>query len=297
MYSELVDDDIRVLCDVLVKQNRLRSLRFAQLQVPGLHALLSTLSHSDCQLEELGLWACCSCDEDAFLNVQTFAVNNSLLRLDLSWNKYLTTKAWIAFFRLLRENFVGLEVLLLNGCTIADEGISELIATLANNNARLREVHGRMRAGKTIWDYCSRTLCNKACIDSTFSSNHTLHVFDIDTYSPPDEDDDSEAEDNDSEAEDNDSEAENDHSVVDDTLKNDVMWLLKMNENENKAEVSQIKIIQAHFSGPNVDVSILTRMPEPVLPFAFEWIGRTRVGLSLMYLVVRELPTLFDEEE
>lgn len=273
MGSKLVDDDIRVLCDVLVKKNRLQSLKLSELRAPSLHALLSTLSHSACQLEELGLWSCsCADDEDAFLNVQTFGVNNSLLRLDLSWNHF-ATQAWISFFILLRDTFVGLEALVLDGCTILDEGISELIATLANN-ARLREVHGGMCFGKTIWDYCSRTLFNKTCIDSTFSSNHTLHIHDIDTNSPSEDDD----------------------SVVDDALKDDVMWSLKMNENEYKAEVSQIKIIQAHFSGPNLDVSILTRMPEPVLPFAFEWIGRTRVGLSLMYLVVRELPTLFDEE-
>lgn len=121
-------------------------------------------------------------------------------------------------------------------------------------------------------------LCNKKCIDSTFASNHTIHVIDIETFQPYEDED------------------EDEDDVVDDVLKDDVMWSLKMNENENKAEVSQIKIVKAHFSGLNADAgsSIFTRMPEPILPSALEWIGRTRVGLSLMYLVVRELPMMFD---
>lgn len=229
MDSLLKDDDVTILCEVLVKTNRLRSLNLNELRAPSVCTLLSTLSHPECQLEKLGLWACsCNDDDDAFLNVgQTFAVNNSLLHLDLSWSS-LSTQAWIALFILVRETFVGLEVLRLVECILLDEEISELIATLANNK-RLRQVQVWMCCGKTIWNYCSRILCNKTCIDSTFSSNHTLHEFDIDTYDPSEYDD------------------EDDDSVVDDALKDDVMWLLKMNENENKAQVSQMKIIQAHF--------------------------------------------------
>ncbi len=162
-----------------------------------------------------------------------------------------------------------LEVLQLDQCNIVDEGITELI-TILTTNTRLREVHGLMCYAKTVWDYCSRMLFKKTCIDSTFWSNHTIEVFDMDTWYGQDEDG---------------------GSVVDDARIDDVRSSLTM-ENENKAEVSQIKIIQAHFSGPNADVSIFTRMPETILPFAMEWIGRTRVGLSLMYLIVRDLPAL-----
>lgn len=262
--------DITILCEVVVK-NRLRSLILDFLSAaPSLRALLLTLSHPDCQLEALGLFRC-NVRKDAVQNVvQISAVNTSLLHLDLSWS-YLTTRAWSAFFTFLRDTLVVLEVLKLDQCNIVDEGITELI-TILTTNTRLREVHGLMCYAKTVWDYCSRMLCSKTCIDSTFWSNHTIEVFDMDTWYGQDEDG---------------------GSVVDDARIDDVRSSLTMNENENKAEVSQIKIIQAHFSGPNADVSIFTRMPETILPFAIEWIGRTRVGLPLMYLVVQDLPTLF----
>lgn len=172
--------DITILCEVVVK-NRLRSLILDFLSAaPSLRALLLTLSHPDCQLEALGLFRCNVC-KDAVQNVvQISAVNTSLLHLDLSWS-YLTTRAWSAFFTFLRDTLVVLEVLILDQCNIVDEGITELI-TILTTNTRLREVHGLMCYAKMVWDYCSRMLCSKTCIDSTFWSNHTIEVFDMDTW-------------------------------------------------------------------------------------------------------------------
>ncbi len=39
---------------------------------------------------------------------------------------------------------------------------------------------------------------------------------------------------------------------------------------------------------------VFTRMPESVLPFALGWIERDKLGYSLIYNVVRDLPYLFD---
>jgi hypothetical protein len=70
-----------------------------------------------------------------------------------------------------------------------------------------------------------------------------------------------------------------------------------MNANEDKAEVARQKIMKQHFPvvvTEEVNMLVFARMPETVMPFAIEWIGRTDLGLSLMYNVARGLPTLFD---
>jgi hypothetical protein len=124
MDCRIEEDEVTIFCDMLMKKNRLRSLELNGLTGPSLRALLSAVSQSDCQLEELILSKCD--DDDAFLNIrQSFAVNNSLLHLNLSRSSNISTQAWIACFIFLRDAFSGLEVLRLNKCYIYDEGISE----------------------------------------------------------------------------------------------------------------------------------------------------------------------------
>ena len=68
-----------------------------------------------------------------------------------------------------------------------------------------------------------------------------------------------------------------------------------MNENENKVEVAREKILNSHFTGEAVDIGVFARMPEALLPHAIEWIGRDRLGFSLMYQFVGGYPLDFSD--
>ena len=84
----------------------------------------------------------------------------------------------------------------------------------------------------------------------------------------------------------------------------DLVPLLKLNENKDKAEVARQKILQTHLSDNDTSkMQELLDMELEVLPSVVEWIGRpshvgwkgTNVsGLSAMYNLTRRLPDLFD---
>ncbi len=69
-----------------------------------------------------------------------------------------------------------------------------------------------------------------------------------------------------------------------------------MNDNENKVEVAREKILNSHFTGEAVDIGVFARMPEALLPHAIEWIGRDRLGFSLMYQFVAGNPLYFSDD-
>ena len=111
-----------------------------------------------------------------------------------------------------------------------------------------------------IWKDIARVLCDKTSIGSIYSSNHTLQDLNIPHLTFPEE----------------------------------VVSLLAMNQNEDKSVVARQKILMHHFLARGNNANVFSRMPETMMPFAMEWIGRNRLGLSLMYNVVRDNPTLFD---
>ena len=111
-----------------------------------------------------------------------------------------------------------------------------------------------------IWKDIANVLCDKTSIGSIYSSNHTLQELCISHLTFPEE----------------------------------VVSLLAMNQNEDKSEVARQKILKHHFLARGNNANVFSRMPETMMPFPMEWIGRNRLGFSLMYNVVRDNPTLFD---
>ena len=109
------------------------------------------------------------------------------------------------------------------------------------------------------WLLLPRALCDKSSINNTFYSNHTIQKIGLEE------------------------------------IWVDCENLLEMNENENKIEVAREKILKSHFIGEAVDISVFALMPEALLPHAIEWIGRDRLGFSLMYQFVAGYPLDFSD--
>lgn len=113
----------------------------------------------------------------------------------------------------------------------------------------------------------ARVLCDRTSINSTFSSNHTLFAWGVESGQLDDPDD------------------------------LDVVFEMEssfgMNRDKNKSAVARKKFLKHHFPGGGGAKAFLI-MPETAMPNAIECIGRDRHGYSLMYDLARELPTLFD---
>ena len=132
---------------------------------------------------------------------------------------------------------------------------------LSNNN-KLRELIlcWGIVVTESGWDALADLLCNKSSIDGILDSNHTLEAV-----RGPDQ--------------------------VDDR----VVSYLKLNKNDNKSEVARRKIIQYYFVNGE-EMQEFVDMELGVLPHAMGWMCRNDTGHSILYQLVRAMPSLFDYE-
>ena len=152
-------------------------------------------------------------------------------------------------------------------CTgINDEAVTNFANTLVGNTClkTLYLYHQHLSITTRGWDALANTLCNQNGIVSIYNSNHTLQrVL-----------------------------CTND----DDRLPPDLASLLIMNENDNKSEVARQKIVQYYFINGEENMQEFVDMELELLPHAIAWMGQDDTGHSILYQLVRSMPTLFDPE-
>jgi len=239
----------------------------------GWQTLFTTLQDSNLDLADLNLSINSIDDEGIQLLVRLVSSMTSLKCMNLSCNRPVTPSGWQVLTGYLQSpNCRALETLDLDNCKINDDTLIAYMRTLAQNNTLKRltlyectdddDNHLITERG---WEALSSLLCNKSSIMDTYNSNHTLcDVCD---------------------------------DFVEEDLSDDLVSLLKLNKNKNKAEVARQKILQTHFSGSDTTskMQVLLGMELEMMPAAIEWIGRGDVyGLSTMYNLMRRLPELFD---
>ena len=195
---------------------------------------------------------------DIISNALTYLGDSSAgRRLYLGDNESITLAGWRRLSVCLRN----VSRLYLEQCNLDDEGARAILMDLAGNSClKSLELDSNDAITDMIWKDIARVLCDKTSIGSIYSSNHTLQELNIPHLAFPEE----------------------------------VVSLLAMNRNEDKSEVARQKILKHHFLAQGNNANVFSRMPEMMMPYAMEWIGRNRLGLSLMYNVVRDNPTLFD---
>jgi hypothetical protein len=131
-------------------------------------------------------------------------------------------------------------------------------------------MNDRFDMGK-VWDAFSGVLCDTSSIEATYFSHHALQGIEIGFCNPG---------------------SITGWSTV--RARDDIKSLLSMNNNDDKTQVARQKIIEHHFSGRGTDVRLFACMPETMIPFALEWMGRDNLGFARVYGLVRGLPALFD---
>ena len=270
----LHDRSIAIISNALIKNNTLRTLRLHwhyrnhPLTKNGWRIFSGVISHPMCTLEDLHLGGNDLCDKSAAHLGDALAVNRTVTRLDLSCQRTITLQGWWKFSKCLRSATCVLEKLYLDEWSITDDMAAVIVWSLKRNNClKLLSVQEDFVTIK-VWSVLAHILCDRSTIDTCYSSNHTLTKLRVSSHY---------------------------HWFGRDS---NILWsslpYLKINKLADKAVVARKKIMLRHFSGERTsEIHGFTCMDETILPFALEWIGRNNDGYSLMFNVVRGLPSLF----
>lgn len=205
-------------------------------------------------------------DMGAVSMVDALANSSSLSNLALIDNRLITPVGLRAISTLLQRPDSCLTDLYVNYTGINDEAVTNFANTLVGNTClkTLYLHHQHLSITATGWDALANTLCNQNGIESIYNSNHTLQRV-LYTNDDP-------------------------------RLPHDLASFLIMNENENKFEVARRKIIQYHFLNGEDNIQEFVGMELGLLPHAIEWTGRDDTGHSVLYQIVRSMPSLFEYE-
>lgn len=297
---ELVDntfdeDCFSIICDGLVKNSSIGFLNFGMNSIPAagwsvFSTVLSRRFFEVLWLDDTGM------DNEGATVLGDALAGYCLLYLDLSCNQAITLEGWQGFFNCLNSPNLALNTLNLEYCNINDEGVALIMNALEGyvpmerlfldsnvitsrglrtilNSLLTCEISLRqLQLTENNIDFgdlaveevllLSRTLCDKSTIESTYYSTHICCAINFGVINVGDFDD----------------------NV--DELWHDIQSSLGVDARD--------KIMKHHFPGRDTDLSAFASMPETVLPYAIEWIGRDSLGRSLMYQFVGGFPTLFE---
>ena len=215
-----------------------------------------------CSLQRLSLHSNRINDEDISYLGRALVNNKTTLKyLNLCESDGITTGGWREFSNCLRSPNCVLEELNIRHCYIDDDSAAVIISALTGNS-HLKQLYmlsdtGGIEFTGTVWRVLDRVLCDTTSIDSiAFSSNHTIHTIDI--------------------------------CSEDEGAPDHIVSLLEMNNNASNAESSRRKILTHWFFEGKFTLE-LALLPNNVLPFGLEWVGRDRFGYSTMHNVMRRL--------
>ena len=329
LLNSIDDDGVIALGNALIVDNTLKHLDLGyskSITQVGWKAFSKCLQSPNSMLEKLIIRDCGINDEGA-LAISAALPGSTLKELDMMHNRSITSSGWVNCFNTWQLNsHLFLERLQLYRNNVNDEGIAALVNALTHNNTLKSLIIGNesissngWRALSTIlaqpscsliflsccsnnvndevlidfanalyhnatlesfrfdgaraertgpqittrgWNALSHTLCNKSSIANTFSSNHTLQSICGGEECP-----------------------------------GEVDFYLRMNQYDNKTEVARQKILMCHFvHEEDGNIHVFDSMDMNVLPHAIEWVGRGQDGSSLMYELVRGIPSLFESD-
>jgi len=304
------NESVAALGSLLSSMSTLKTLNMARIS-SRLHtadipsqcwvSLFTTLQDSNLNLAMLDLSSNSIDDEGMQLLVRLVSSMPSLKCLRLNHNRSVTPAGWQALadyfrspsFSLVRSPNVALKEVHLDENFIDDDALVAFASTLEHNKTLkwlglegTFDEHVNYSITARGLEAVSTLVCNKTSIMDTYNSNHILFV---DCY---------------------------DDEEIDQMDLPNVLPLLRLNGNKDKAEVARQKILQTHFTSEDDVTSNIQEfldMELEVMPRVVEWIGRPKPmgywggtkyecgwigdsvsGLSLLYNLMRRLPDLFD---
>ena len=271
--NNIDDEGLAAFANVVSNNPKLKNIRLysnPSISAAGWQTFFTSLHNCDTLLEELYLWD--NNINDAAVTSMVDALNGieSLSRLDLSDNPSVSPAGLIALSTLLQHPNSSLKDLTISTDDETPNINDEVAMSYANalvNNKSITTLDFGGEDNNTLtavgWDALANVLCNKTSIESIYSSNHTL--YEVGYWSS------------------------------DSSNPTNLLSLLALNKDKNKSEVARQKIVQYHFTNDG-KIEEFVDMEVCVMPHAISWIGRVSSLHSLLYNVVRGMPTLFDSD-
>mmetsp|Transcript_20121 Transcript_20121/g.43688 ORF Transcript_20121/g.43688 Transcript_20121/m.43688 type:complete len:639 (+) Transcript_20121:129-2045(+) len=268
--TNIADEGVTALGHALSNNTKLKTLNcydlnsngIPQVTATGWKAFFSCLRNPVSALQQIDL-RYSSIDEGGLAVLANALASNSTVKmLDLSHNLQINSTGWQSFFMCLESSTFSLEELHLQGNNVADEAIGDLTHALVKNETLETLVLGDLFSiTNTGWAHFSHLLCDKSSITRICTSNHTLRHFSQQGITPG------------------------------------VHSLLLLNQSGSKKEVFREKILQYHFQNGAINIQEFLEMKLKVLPHAISWMGRNNSGHTLLYQLLRSLPSLFLSEQ
>ena len=283
LYNCRLDDNMAtVLGNGLGNNTTLRFLRLGgnrHITLPGWQSILVCLRPNS-SLEKLSI-SCCNIGDAVLDEVVNGLTDNSTLRLlYMGHNSSISANGLQRLSTCLLNPRSVLEKLdlMVNMDSNVDSETVVAFSNALTNNTKLHSllfISGwdaedvitdvRHTIDERSLQILSNLLCNKTDIESIYTSNHTLHTI-------------------------------TDCGFTKDVTPKDIASYLKLNENEDKAEVVRQKILRYHFMNGTSNVEEFVDMELVELPQVISWIGRNDTGHSLLYKLCQHMPSLFDTE-
>jgi len=219
----------------------------------GCTALATLLQCTNTQLQKLNLFngGIDNKGVEVLINALT---SNSLIELDLGYNRSITVSGWKKVATLLELPNSKLEALLIQNNSIGDEGALVFAKALANNSTlKTLEIH-RCGISDEGWAPFSRLLCDTISVNNTYLSNHTLeHVG---------------------------------HKTNDDDFYINKYLMLNSKYRGNKEPVAMIKILYAH---SHFNMVPFFEWEFKVLPLMIKWFANASKRVTMYEQEVRRL--------
>jgi hypothetical protein len=174
----------------------------------------------------------------------------------------VSSAAWQVLVDALRIHAPALEML---GLESVNNGLTASLTHLLTDNHKLKKLI-IIRMGKGSSDYAgyvaafTRVVFDTSSILNTYNSNHVIEEIGYETT---------------------------------DGLHNHLGSLLRINKQNSPSQAARIKIINAHFSGSDINTQVFNHMELHVHPSAIAWMGGSKTN-DLMFAFLRSLPSVCD---
>lgn len=264
LYNDHINDEaLATLANVLSINVKFKYLNLGNNQSissAGWQTFFTSLQNHNLELEELILHGNNIDNTGVLIMVNVLNNMDTLKTLRMSRNSLITSIAWMALSTLLQRPASGLTELDISGNNANDDVLIGFANALLNNKSLTTFFNLRGMTSRG-WVAFTNLLCNKSSIASIYNSNHTLQSVGYGNNRPV-----------------------------------DLISYLELNNDDNKREVARQKILRYHFSNGEDNIEEFVDMDVTVIPHALAWMCRNGGGRSLLYNVLRSLPTLFDSD-
>ena len=274
LCDDLYDEGAVAIFEALANNQTLKNLSFGpclEITSDGWVTCFRLLEGSLSALEKLQFESNNIDDEGAKVLVNLLSRHMSTVwLLSILYCDSITAVGWRAFADVLLPNSTSkLASLQLEGDLddgddnrMNDDDVRCFITALSNNSSLVElSICGLANVSQSSLDPLVHVLCDKTSIASVCNSNHTLSLFRY-TFG-----------------------AETKHP-------RELASLLELNKNKDKAEVVREKILTSSVINEDNVVHEFGLMPVTVFPSLIEWIGRDRLGYSVMHSLVQGFPSL-----